>query len=106
MNPHSKHATSLASAARSLASHARLLRDLTWREISGRYRGSVLGITWSVLTPLMMLAVYTFVFSVIFKARWSGLEAGRGGRAMASTLLGKCLWVSFSTDTAGQASPA
>ncbi len=71
MNPHSKHATSLASAARSLASHARLLRDLTWREISGRYRGSVLGITWSVLTPLMMLAVYTFVFSVVFGARWS-----------------------------------
>jgi len=71
MNPHSQRATGLASAAASLWSNARLLRDLTWREISGRYRGSWLGITWSVLTPLLMLAVYTFVFSVVFGARWS-----------------------------------
>ncbi|GAB2497625.1 ABC transporter permease [Arenimonas alkanexedens] len=71
MNPHSQRATGLVSAATSLWSNARLLRDLTWREISGRYRGSVLGLIWSILTPLMMLAVYTFVFSVVFGARWS-----------------------------------
>lgn len=79
MNPHSRHATGLVSAARSLGSNARLLRDLTWREISGRYRGSVLGLAWSILTPLMMLAVYTFVFSVVFGARWSA-AAVTGGK--------------------------
>jgi len=46
---------------------------LVKRDFLGRYKGSVIGITWSLLTPLLMLAVYTFVFSVAFKARW-GLE--------------------------------
>ncbi len=41
------------------------------REILGRYRGSVMGILWSFFNPLFMLAVYTFVFSEVFKARWN-----------------------------------
>lgn len=47
-----------------------LVVALTKREIVGRYRGSFLGIFWSFFHPLFMLAVYTFVFSVVFKARW------------------------------------
>jgi lipopolysaccharide transport system permease protein len=43
---------------------------LIQREILGRYRGSALGILWSFIHPLFMLAVYTFVFSVVFQARW------------------------------------
>jgi len=49
-------------------------RTLIWqfarRDVLARYRGSLLGIGWSLLTPLLMLAVYTFVFREIFKARW------------------------------------
>jgi lipopolysaccharide transport system permease protein len=45
---------------------------LTQREVLGRYRGSALGLLWSFVHPLFMLAVYTFVFSVVFKARWGG----------------------------------
>lgn len=41
------------------------------REVIGRYRGSMLGILWSFFHPLFMLTVYTFVFSVVFKARWT-----------------------------------
>lgn len=41
------------------------------REVLGRYRGSALGLLWSFFNPLFMLAVYTFVFSEVFKARWS-----------------------------------
>lgn len=41
------------------------------REVLGRYRGSILGILWSFFNPLLMLAVYTIVFSVVFNARWS-----------------------------------
>jgi lipopolysaccharide transport system permease protein len=48
-----------------------LIYTLAKREVLGRYRGSILGIFWSFFNPLLMLAVYTFVFSVIFKARWS-----------------------------------
>lgn len=48
-----------------------LIRELAKREILGRYRGSFLGLLWSFFNPLFMLAVYTFVFSVVFKARWN-----------------------------------
>jgi lipopolysaccharide transport system permease protein len=50
-----------------------LVRQLTAREILGRYRGSHLGVLWSFLTPLLMLAVYTMVFGAIFRRSWSGL---------------------------------
>jgi lipopolysaccharide transport system permease protein len=43
---------------------------MTKREVIGRYRGSMLGIAWSFFNPLIMLAVYTVVFSTVFKAKW------------------------------------
>ncbi len=42
------------------------------REVLGRYRGSIMGILWSFFNPLFMLLVFTFVFSVVFRARWGG----------------------------------
>ena len=48
-----------------------LIAALTKREVIGRYRGSVMGILWSFFNPILMLVVYTFVFSVVFKARWN-----------------------------------
>jgi len=59
---------------RALWKNRELWWRLTEREVLGRYRGSLLGIGWSFITPLAMLAVYTFVFSQVFKARWGGLE--------------------------------
>lgn len=47
-----------------------LVYALVKREVIGRYRGSFMGLAWSFLNPLFMLAIYTFVFSVAFKARW------------------------------------
>lgn len=59
-------------------------RYLVWnvlcRNVASRYRGSALGFVWSFMYPLMMLSVYTFVFSVVFKARW-GAEAFSGNSA-------------------------
>jgi len=57
---------------KSAFTHRNLIRTLIGREVSGRYKGSVLGIFWSFFTPALMLVVYTFVFSVVFKARWAG----------------------------------
>jgi lipopolysaccharide transport system permease protein len=48
-----------------------LVRALVVRDVVGRYRGSVLGVLWSLFHPLLMLVVYTFVFSVVFNARWN-----------------------------------
>lgn len=47
-----------------------LLYQMSRREIVGRYRGSMMGLLWSFASPLVMLAVYTFVFSVVFRVRW------------------------------------
>jgi lipopolysaccharide transport system permease protein len=49
----------------------KLIKTLVKREVVGRYRGSIMGMMWSFLNPILMLSVYTFVFSVVFKARWS-----------------------------------
>ena len=48
-----------------------LITALIKREIVGRYRGSIMGMLWSLFNPIFMLVIYTFVFSVVFKARWS-----------------------------------
>jgi hypothetical protein len=56
--------------------HRNLIWQFARREVLGRYRGSVLGVGWAVLTPMAMLAVYTLVFRHIFKAKWPGVEDG------------------------------
>lgn len=75
MNPHAIHSLSPGVALRQLVRHRVLLGQLVWRDVASRYRGSFFGLFWSVLHPLLMLAVYTFVFSVVFQARW---EIGEG----------------------------
>lgn len=55
-----------------------LIKQFTKRDIAARYKGSYLGLLWSFITPILMLIIYTFVFSVIFKARWGdGAETGK-----------------------------
>lgn len=61
-----------------------LLAGLMRRDIMGRYQGSVLGVFWSLFNPILMLAVYTFFFSVVFQARWSG---GSGSKTEFALLL-------------------
>ena len=70
MNPHAHQPVSLNALIRSLWQHRQLIIQMTKREVIGRYKGSVMGLLWSFLNPLFMLAVYTFVFSVVFKSRW------------------------------------
>ena len=55
----------------SLWRNRELVVSLVKREVQSRYKGSVLGLFWSFVQPVFMLAIYTFVFSVIFKARWN-----------------------------------
>lgn len=59
----------------SLSRNHGLVLELVRREFSGRYRGSFGGMAWSFAQPLFLLAVYTFAFGVILKARW-GVSGG------------------------------
>ncbi len=74
INPHAAQPTSLASLVKSFWRNRQLIVQMTRREVVGRYRGSVMGLAWSFFNPILMLVVYTFVFSVVFKSRW-----GTGG---------------------------
>ncbi len=56
----------------SLYQYLPLINRMIRREVVGRYRGSLLGLAWSFFNPLIMLTVYTFVFSFVFRARWEG----------------------------------
>lgn len=51
-------------------SHLYLLWQFTCRDIAGRYRGSLLGLGWTLLSPLMMLAAFTLVFYGFFDLKW------------------------------------
>jgi lipopolysaccharide transport system permease protein len=56
---------------------------LAQRDILSRYRGSLIGWGWTLLNPLMMLVIYTFIFSTVFKARWeTSQELGSAGFAL------------------------
>jgi lipopolysaccharide transport system permease protein len=65
-----RFSTSPIEMARSIWRNRWLIFEMTKREVLGRYRGSVLGLGWSLFHPVVMLAIYTFVFSVVFRARW------------------------------------
>ncbi|MDY4294403.1 MULTISPECIES: ABC transporter permease [unclassified Xanthomonas] len=70
--------TSPLSMARSFLANRALIYQLAKREVISRYRGSLMGLAWSFFNPLLMLAVYTFVFSVVFNARWGQDTSHRG----------------------------
>ena len=57
--------------------HRRLIAQMTRREIASKYKGSVFGALWILITPLLMLGIYTFVFSVVFQARWGTSSINR-----------------------------
>jgi len=59
---------------RTLFRHRTLIQTLVVRELKARYRGSVLGFFWSFANPLLLLLVYTFVFSVILPARFADID--------------------------------
>lgn len=83
MNPHLQPSIRPVDPVLCLWRNRRLVLDLVRREVIGRYRGSIIGLAWSVLNPLVMLLVYTFFFAVVFKARWgSGADESKADFAI------------------------
>ncbi|QEY11312.1 ABC transporter permease [Cellvibrio sp. KY-YJ-3] len=72
MNPNMESPTSIKSLIGSLISNRGLVSQIVRQQIVGKYRGSYIGILWPLLNPIFMLVVYTFVFSIVLKVRWSG----------------------------------
>jgi lipopolysaccharide transport system permease protein len=65
----------LLANLRRLVGYRALIHSLVARDLKARYRGSVLGFLWSFVNPLLLLSIYTFVFTVVMPtARGTGLE--------------------------------
>ena len=63
-------------ARTSLITHRYLLGQLIKRDVLLRYRGAMFGVAWVFLNPLIMLAIFAYVFGQIFQARWPQQESG------------------------------
>lgn len=79
-----------------------LLWQFARRDVLGRYRGSLLGLTWSFLTPLLMLGVYSFVFVGVFRQSWPGATQGGGLEFSLQVFAGLLVFNLFS-EVAGKA---
>ena len=75
INPHEVRPMSFVALVSSILKNYELIFQMTKREVVGRYKGSILGIAWSFFNPILMLTIYTFVFSVVFKSRWGSTGA-------------------------------
>jgi lipopolysaccharide transport system permease protein len=80
--PGARFPTTLLSFVRTLIAQRELVFELVRSDIAGRYRGSVLGILWSLASPLLLLAAFTFVFGTVFKTRWGGTVTSQGDFAL------------------------
>ena len=75
-----------------------VIQQLTRRAVLSRYQGTALGLVWSLLKPMLMLAIYTFVFGLVLEIIWPVQEGGQAqfaailfsGRILHS-LLSDCL---------------
>src|SRR3970282_1956257 len=59
---------------RQLVRYRGLIQSLVARELKARYRGSVLGFFWSFINPLLLLAIYSFIFTTIIPNRVAGVQ--------------------------------
>jgi lipopolysaccharide transport system permease protein len=70
MNPHQAYKTSLIEMFYSIRLNWNLAVQMSKRDILGRYKGSWMGFAWAFFNPILMLSVYNYFFTVVFKTRW------------------------------------
>ncbi len=73
-----------------IASRLELLSELVRRDVRSRYRGSMLGVGWTLLNPLIFMAVYALVFAKFLKVHYPG------GAPIVFILCGLLAWTFFS----------
>lgn len=89
---------SLEVLTHSLWSNRNLIYQMTKRDILGKYKGSAIGIFWSLVNPLLMLTIYTLVFAVVFKARWGNAAVDESKTQFAVILFAGLIIHSFLAD--------
>jgi lipopolysaccharide transport system permease protein len=102
-NPHAAQSVSIAKAVQGLSRNRQLILQMIRREVVGRYKGSVLGMGWSFFNPVFMLAVYTFVFSEVFKLRWGATDAPESKAQFALVLFAGMIVLTLFTEVLNRA---
>jgi lipopolysaccharide transport system permease protein len=69
-----------------------LFGNLFRRDVQAKYRGSLLGLAWTLANPVLLMAVYLLVFSVLWKTPF-----GSEGHYGLFLLVGLSAWIFFST---------
>src|SRR5437868_9914910 len=82
------------AAASLISEHSGLIRSMVRRELSSRYKGSLMGLAWAIITPAVMILIFTIIFSGIFNARFGP----KGGHFSFAVYLfcGLLPWIAFS----------
>ncbi|MBI4833069.1 MAG: ABC transporter permease [Candidatus Lindowbacteria bacterium] len=84
----------IAAFFRDIIVHRELLGSFVARDLTSKYRGTFIGFFWNVINPLVMLALYTFIFSVVLKVKF-GTEGTTGNFAL-YLFCGMVPWLAFS----------
>ncbi len=77
-----------------IGEHVGLIRSMVKRDLTSRYRGSFMGLAWAVITPAVMIVIFTLIFSGIFNARF-GTDTGQLSFAV-HLFCGLLPWIAFS----------
>jgi lipopolysaccharide transport system permease protein len=75
-----------------LVRYRELFGNLFRRDVQAKYRGSLLGVAWTLANPVLLMAVYLLVFSVLWKTRF-----GSEGHYALFLLVGLSAWIFFAT---------
>jgi len=75
-----------------LIRYRELFGNLFRRDVQAKYRGSLLGVAWTLANPVLLMAVYLLVFSVLWKTQFAS-----GGNYALFLLVGLSAWIFFST---------
>lgn len=81
-------------AAALLREHRDLIRSLVKRDLTSRYKGSVMGLGWTILTPAVQIVIFTVIFSGIFSAKFG--DQGGHLRFAVYLFCGMLPWIAFS----------
>jgi lipopolysaccharide transport system permease protein len=81
--------------------HLDILYQISAREIKSKYKGSILGFLWPVLTPLILLAIYTIIFSQVFEIKWN--VSGSDNTSFAIFLFSGLIILNFFNDVISKA---
>jgi lipopolysaccharide transport system permease protein len=66
----------MTSPVEKMLAHRALIFELAKRDVLGRYRGASFGLFWSLISPFLLLCVYTFAFGTVMGGRWPQLKGG------------------------------